>query len=220
MTTISSTPSVLSSLPSSSTLASSISTPPSASTLASSVFDTSSASASITSADWMDPSAAGTSSGFLDSSNSGTTTADAYFAADSALSGALATVWSNDIQGQGTLAGESALTRVNTAIRQKQQAAENSSPVAATGGGNGYATVQNLMASLDNITINNGSAAPAPVSSSSAASGYAVVQNLMTSLDNITINTGGTGTTAPTLTAQNLLASVDAITAKPLNVTA
>jgi hypothetical protein len=64
----------------------------------------------------MDPSAAGTSSGFLDSSNSGTTTADAYF--DSALSGALATVWSNDIQCQGTLAGESALTRVNTAIRQ------------------------------------------------------------------------------------------------------
>ena len=62
--------------------------------------------------------------------------------------------------------------------------------------------------------------ASAPVSSSSAASGYAAVQNLMTSLDNITINTGGAGTTAPTLTAQNLLASVDAITAKPLNVTA
>jgi hypothetical protein len=206
MTTVSSTPS--------------ISSLPSTSTLASSVFDTTTAPASITSADWMDPSAAGTSSGFLDSSNSGTTTADAYFAADSALSGALATAWSNDIQGQGTLAGQAALTRVTAAVQQKQQAATNLSPIAPTSSGNGYATVQNLLSSLDNITINNGSAAPAPVSSSSAANGYAAVQNLMTSLDNITINSGGAAAAAPDLTAQNLLQNIDAITAKPLSVIA
>jgi hypothetical protein len=200
---------------------SSVSSVPSVSSVAASIFGTGTASASITSADWMDPSATGGSSGFLDSSNTNTTNADAYFAADSALSTALSDSLSNLVQGQATLAGQAALDRVNAAIKQKQ--ASTSAP--STGPASPFSTVQNLMTSLDNITINNGSAPPAPVSSSTAANGYAVVQNLMNSFDNITINgglnAGSTGSTAPA-TGQSLLQSIDALLAKAptVNVTA
>jgi hypothetical protein len=203
---------------------SSVSSVPSVSSVAASIFGTGTASASITSADWMDPSATGGSSGFLDSSNTNTTNADAYFAADSALSTALSDSLSNLVQGQATLAGQAALDRVNAAIKQKQ--ASTSAPSTGPASSfNGFSTVQNLMSSLDNITINNGSAPPAPVSSSTAANGYAVVQNLMNSFDNITINgglnAGSTGSTAPA-TGQSLLQSIDALLAKAptVNVTA
>src|SRR6516164_2314755 len=93
---------------------------PSVSSVAASVFGTGSASASITSSDWFDPSATGGSSGFLDSSSTTTSNADAYLAADSALSSALSDTLSNNIQGQATLAGQAALDRVNAAIKQKQ----------------------------------------------------------------------------------------------------
>jgi hypothetical protein len=92
---------------------------------------------------------------------------------------------SNNIQGQATLAGQAALDRVNAAIKQKQ--ATTSAPSTGSSSSfNGFSTVQNLMTSLDNITINHGSAPPAAVSSSTAANGYAVVQNLMNAFDNIT----------------------------------
>ena len=158
---------------------------PSVSSIAASVFGTGSASASITSSDWFDPSATGGSSGFLDSSSTNTTNADVYLAADSALSTALSDTLSNLVQGQATLAGQAALDRVNAAVKQKQASA--SAPSTGTASSfNGFSTVQNLMTSLDNITINHGSAPPAAVSSSTAANGYAVVQNLMNAFDNIT----------------------------------
>jgi hypothetical protein len=84
---------------------------------------------------------------------------------------------------------------------------------------NGHATVQNLMASFDNITINRGSTPAGAVSSSKAANGHAAAQNLMTAFDNITINSGSAAGT-PHLTAQNLLRTIDAITANPVKVTA
>jgi hypothetical protein len=196
---------------------------PSVSSLAASVFGSGAASASITSSDWMDPSATGGSSGFLDSSSSTTSNADAYLAADSALSSALSDTLSNLVQGQATLAGQAALDRVNAAIKHKQ--ASTSSPSTGPTSFNGFTTVQNLMTSLDNITINHGSAPPAAVSSSTAANGYAVVQNLMKAFDNITIsggsNASSTSGTAPA-TGQSLLQSIDALLAKPstVNVTA
>jgi hypothetical protein len=196
---------------------------PSVSSIAASVFGTGFASASITSSDWMDPSATGGLSGFLDSSSTTTSNADAYLAADSALSTALSDSISNNIQGQATLAGQAALDRVNAAIKHKQASA--SPPGASTSSFNGFTTVQNLMTSLDNITINHGSAPPAAVSSSTAASGYAAVQNLMKAFDNITINGGSNaGSAAGTTpaTGQSLLQSIDALLAKPptVNVTA
>jgi hypothetical protein len=197
---------------------------PSVSSIASSVFGTGTASASVTSADWMDPSATGGSSGFLDSSNTNTTNADAYLAADSALSTALSDTLTNLVQGQATLAGQAALDRVNAAIAQKQASA--SPPSASTASSfNGFSTVQNLMTSLDNITINHGSAPAAPESSSTAANGYAAVQNLMNAFDNITINGGSTASSAADTsppTGQSLLQSLDALLAKPptVNVTA
>ena len=106
---------------------------------------------------------------------------------NSALSSDLAGALTNQIQGEGTLAGQAALARVNNAITNKQSAA-NPSAAPAAGSSSGYAVVQNLMSSLDNITIENGNAPTAGVSSSAAASGYSAVQNLMNSLDNITIN--------------------------------
>jgi hypothetical protein len=196
---------------------------PSASSVAASIFGTDTASASITSSDWFDPSATGGSSGFLDSSSTNTTNADVYLAADSALSTALSDTLSNLVQGQATLAGQAALDRVNAAVKQKQ--ASTSAPSTGPASSfNGFSTVQNLMTSLDNITINHGSAPPAAVSSSTAANGYAVVQNLMNAFDNITINGGsnaGSAATAPA-TGQSLLQSIDALLAKPptVNVTA
>jgi len=196
---------------------------PSVSSVAASVFGTGSASASITSSDWFDPSATGGSSGFLDSSSSTTSNADAYLAADSALSSALSDTLSNLVQGQATLAGQAALDRVNAAIKHKQASA--SAPSASATSFNGFTTVQNLMTSLDNITINHGSAPQAAVSSSTAANGYAVVQNLMKAFDNITINGGSNASStagkAPA-TGQSLLQSIDALLAKPptVNVTA
>jgi hypothetical protein len=154
---------------------------PSVSSIAASILG--SGTASITSADWMDLSATGGSSGFLDSSSTTTTNADAYFAADSALSTALSDTLSNDIQGQATLAGQAALDRVNAAIKQKQ--ASTPSPSTGSTSFNGFTTVQNLMSSLDNITINHGSAPALNVSSNRAANGYAAVQNLMKAFDNI-----------------------------------
>jgi hypothetical protein len=136
---------------------------PSVSSIAASIFGSGTASASITSADWMDPSATGGSSGFLDSSSTSTGNADAYLAADSALSSALSDTLSSNIQGQATLAGQAALDRVNAAIKQKRANATPSSTGSTSF--NGFATVQNLMASLDNITINHGSAPALNVSS-------------------------------------------------------
>jgi hypothetical protein len=130
----------------------------------------------------------------------------------------------NNIQGQATLAGQAALDRVNAAVAQKQASA--SAPSASpTSSFNGFSTVQNLMSTLDNITINGGSAPPAAVSSSTAANGYAVVQNLMNSFDNITINGGanaGSAAAAAPASGQSLLQSIDALLAKPptVNVTA
>jgi hypothetical protein len=198
---------------------SSVSSVPSVSSVAASIFGTDTSSASITSSDWFDPSATGGSSGFLDSSNTNTTNADVYLAADSALSTALSDTLSNNVQGQATLAGQAALDRVNAAVAQKQASASPTSSF------NGFSTVQNLMSTLDNITINGRSAPPAAVSSSTAANGYAVVQNLMNSFDNITINGGAnadsTAATAPA-SGQGLLQSIDALLAKPptVNVTA
>jgi hypothetical protein len=168
----------------------------------------------------MDPSAIGGSSGFLDSSSTTTTNGDAYLSADSALSTALSDTWSNNVQGQATLAGQAALDRVNAAIKQKQ--AKTPSPSTGSTSFNGFTTVQNLMASLDNITINHGKAPALNVSSSKAANGYAAVQNLMTALDNITINGGSSGGSAATNSSgQGLLQSIDALLAKPvINVTA
>jgi hypothetical protein len=75
--------------------------------------------------------------------------------------------------------------------------------------------VQNLMTSLDNITINNGSAPAAGITSSSAANGYSTVQNLMTSLDNITIN-NSSGTSPSVLPdGANTLMNVDQVIATP-----
>jgi hypothetical protein len=81
------------------------------------------------------------------------------------------------------------------------------------------------MTSLDNITINHGSAPAAPVSSSTAANGYAAVQNLMNAFDNITINgasNASSATGAAPASGQSLLQSLDAMLAKPatVNVTA
>ena len=203
---------------------SSVSSVPSASSVAASIFGTDTASASITSSDWFDPSATGGSSGFLDSSNTNTTNADAYLAADSALSSALSDTLSNLVQGQATLAGQAALDRVNAAVKQKQASA--SAPSTGTASSfNGFSTVQNLMTSLDNITINHGSAPAAPVSSSTAANGYAAVQNLMNAFDNITINgasNASSATGAAPASGQSLLQSLDAMLAKPatVNVTA
>jgi hypothetical protein len=194
---------------------------PSVSSIASSIFGTGGTSASITSADWMDPSAIGGSSGFLDSSSTNTTNADAYLAADSALSTALSDTWSNNVQGQGTLAGQAALDRVNAAIKHKQ--ASTTSPSTGSTSFNGFTTVQNLMTSLDNITINHGSAPALNVSSSRAANGYAAVQNLMNTFDNITINGGakaGAAAGSKLTNSQGLLQSIDALLAKPVNVTA
>jgi hypothetical protein len=195
---------------------------PSVSSIAASVFGTGGASASITSADWMDPSATGGSSGFLDSSSTTTPNADAYLAADSALSTALSDSLSNNIQGQATLAGQAALDRVNAAIKQKQASASSPNTGSATSL-NGFTTVQNLMTSLDNITINHGGAPALKVSSNQAANGYAAVQNLMNAFDNITINGGanaGAATGSAPANPQSLLQSLDALLAKPVNVTA
>ena len=149
---------------------------PSVSSVAASVFGTGSASASITSSDWFDPSATGGSSGFLDSSSTTTSNADAYLAADSALSSALSDTLSNNIQGQATLAGQAALDRVNAAIKHKQASA--SAPSASATSFNGFTTVQNLMKAFDNITINGGSNA-----SSTAGKAPATGQSLLQSID-------------------------------------
>jgi hypothetical protein len=191
---------------------------PSVSSIAASIYGTNTAAASVTSSDWMDPSATGVSSV---SSSSTTPNADAYLAADSALSTALSDSLSNLVQGQATLAGQAALDRVNAAIKQKQASTASSSSTGTATKFNGYTAVQNLMASLDNITINHGSAPALGVSSTQAANGYAAVQNLMKAFDNITIN-GGANAAGPSAspTGQSLLQSLDAIMATPVKVTA
>lgn len=118
------------------------------------------------------------------------------------------------------MAGDAALLRVQTAISQKQQSASaaKSTPTSTS---NGYSTVQNLMSSLDHLTLDNGSLPASSTSSSSAANGYSAVQNIMSSLDNLTIGTGNTTDALAAKSGMNALQSVDAVMATPaVNVTA
>ena len=147
----------------------------------------------------------------MDPSATSTSSSSQYLSLDSALGNALDSALSNQIQGEGTLAGQAALNRIEGDITQKQNAASSSSQSPTSSSPNGYATVQNLLSSLDNITINNGAAPSVP--SSTAANGYSAVQNLMNSLDNITI-TQQPGSIPPP-TGGNVLQNVDAIIATP-----
>jgi hypothetical protein len=159
--------------------------------------------------DWINPSGSDPSSWF-GSASSATTQ---QLATDTAFSNAFATTLTNGVQGQGSVAGEAALSRIEAAIAAKQAQTTKSlgSQTASPGGGG---VVQNLLSSLDNITINNG-AAP-PMSSSSATSGYSAVQNLMSSFDNITINTPSAGTgSMPQVGSGNPLTAVDQVIATP-----
>jgi hypothetical protein len=160
------------------------------------------------------------STSWLDPSSSSTSTADQYLALDSSLSNAVDSALTSSIQGEGSLAGQEALNRVDAEVAQKQATATSSTATAPSSTGSGYATVQNLMSALDNITINGGSAPAASTSSAGAASGYTAVQNLMSSLDNITMPSGTTPAT--TSSGGSALAQVDSILASPLpvNVTA
>jgi hypothetical protein len=80
---------------------------------------------------------------------------------------------------------------------------------------NGYATIQNLMSALDNITLDNGNLPPAPITSSAdAASGYSVVQNLLTNLDHITLG----NVPAAAASGASALQNVDSIIATPLPI--
>jgi hypothetical protein len=136
---------------------------------------------------------------------------------DNSLSTSLAGALTNQISGENTLAGQAALNRIDAAVEKKQSQQSGSS---VPSGSSGYSVVQNLMASLDDITINNGSAPPATVGGSSAANGYSATQNLLTSLDNITINNGHSGL-QPGANAPNALMGVDSIIATPkVNITA
>ena len=116
----------------------------------------------------------------------------------------------SQINGENNLAGEAALSRVDAAVQQKQSQDAGSAGSQAPSGSSGYSVVQNLMASLDDITINNGSAPPATIGSSTAANGYSATQNLLTSLDNITINNGQSGL-LPGANAPDALMGVDSI---------
>jgi hypothetical protein len=123
-----------------------------------------------------------------------------------------------DINGENNLAAEAALSRVETSIQNQQ--GQSAQTAGSQTSGSGYTVVQNLMASLDNITINNGSAPAASVGSSTATNGYSAMQNLLTSLDNITINNGQSGP-LPGAYAPNALMGVDSVIATPtLNIKA
>jgi len=178
---------------------------------------TSSAS-SANSADWLLPSSSGSSTSWLDGSSSqtGSSAQELSISLGNSLAGAL----TSQINGANYLAGEAALSRIEAAIEHKQSQQAGATGASAPSGTSGYAVVQNLMASLDNITINNGSAPPAAIGSASAANGYSATQNLLTSLDNITIDNGHSGL-APGANAPNALMGVDSIIAVPkVNVTA
>lgn len=157
----------------------------------------------------------------MDPSSTSSSTADQYLSLDSSLSDAVDSALTSSIQGEGSIAGQEALDRVDAEIKQKQASEASSTATAPSSTGNGYATVQNLMSALDNITINNGSAPVASTSSVGATSGYTAVQNLMTSLDNITMPSSGTASTT-TPTGESALEQVDSILATPVpvNVTA
>ncbi len=157
----------------------------------------------------------------MDPSSSSSSDASQEISLDQALGNDFANALTSQIQGEGTLVGQQALARVENQISQQQSSAATSSSTGSTSGTTGFTAVQNLMSSLDDITINNGSAPASSVSSSQAASGYSAVQNLMNSLDNITINTSSTGTT-PTPAGVDALQQVDAVLAAPppLNVVA
>jgi hypothetical protein len=147
-------------------------------------------------------------------STSSSSTGSQYLAADATLSSNLTSALTSSIQNKNTLAGDSALLRVETATAAKQKQTASAAP--PTTNTSGYATVQNLMASLDNITINNGAALPSGVSSSQAANGYSNVQNLMSSLDSLTIGVNNSpAVAAAAASGQNTLASIDAIMATP-----
>jgi len=94
-------------------------------------------------------------------SGSQSSTSAQYLSADNSLSNSLATTLTTNIQGQGSLAGEAALSRVDAAVAQKQAANSAGTSTPTSSAGSGYSTVQNLMTSLDNITINKSGTAPA-----------------------------------------------------------
>jgi hypothetical protein len=166
-------------------------------------------------ASWLESATSGNSSAsWLDgtSSQSGAT-AQAVWGSNSSLSNSLASALTGQVSGENNLAGEAALTRIEAAVTTKESQQSSAGATSPSGSG-GYGVVQNLMASLDDITINNGSAPPATIGSSSAANGYSATQNLLTSLDNITINNGPSGV-LPGAYAPNALMGVDSVIATP-----
>jgi hypothetical protein len=157
------------------------------------------------------------SSTWMDPSTSSTSSSSQYLSLDSALGSAITSALSSHIQGEGTLAGEAALNRIEAQIAKKQSAA-NASQSPTSSSPNGYGTVQNLMSTLDNITLDNGALPTIP--SSTAAGGYSAVQNMMDSLDNITITQPASALGVPS--GASVLQNVDSIlaTPPPVNVTA
>ena len=131
------------------------------------------ASTASAASSWLSALGGGSSSdSWMDPSSSSSSDASQEISLDQALGNDFANALTSQIQGEGTLVGQQALARVENQISQQQSSAATSSSTSSTSGNTGFTAVQNLMSSLDDITINNGSAPASTVSSSQAASGY------------------------------------------------
>ena len=101
----------------------------------------------------------------MDISSSQSSVGSQFISLDNSINNSLTTALTNHISGEGTVTGSAALLRVEEAIAAKQKSTASSTTSSSTGPSNGFSSVQNLMQSLDNITINNGSSGSASTTS-------------------------------------------------------